>query len=127
MQLTRLLACTTALLLALPTSAAEPKPPLVRELKEFGDTSGKALRDTYEKAIAELRKTGGVLEVPAASIGEDSSTDTVPGWDSLRHMNLILALEEEFSVTIPDDEAGNLTSYPLIRLVIAELLEAAGR
>ena len=47
-------------------SAAEPKPPLVRELKEFGDTSGKALRETYEKAIAELRKTGGVLEVPAS-------------------------------------------------------------
>lgn len=47
-------------------SAAEPKPSLVRELKEFGDTSGKALRETYEKAIGELRKTGGVLEVPAA-------------------------------------------------------------
>jgi hypothetical protein len=47
------------------TLAAELKPPLVRELKEFGDTSGKALRETYEKAIAELRKTGGVLEVPA--------------------------------------------------------------
>ncbi|NBR85013.1 MAG: hypothetical protein EB141_04565 [Verrucomicrobia bacterium] len=45
--------------------AADPKMPLVRELKEFGDTSSKALRETYEKAISELRKTGGVLEVPA--------------------------------------------------------------
>ncbi|MFM8468490.1 MAG: hypothetical protein ACKODH_00730 [Limisphaerales bacterium] len=58
-----------AALLALGTAlatAADPKPPLVRELKDFGDTSGKALRETYEKAISELRKTGGVLEVSAA-------------------------------------------------------------
>ena len=46
-------------------TAAEPKPPLVRQLSEFGDTGGKSLRETYEKAIAELRKTGGVLEVSA--------------------------------------------------------------
>ena len=38
--------CTTL------ATAADPKPPLVRELKEFGDTSGKALRETYEKAIS---------------------------------------------------------------------------
>ncbi len=64
----------------------------------------------------------GVLSVPEKSITEESSKDNVPGWDSLKHMNLILALEEKFGVTIPDEEAANLTSYPLIRLVIQELI-----
>lgn len=66
---------------------------------------------------------GAVLSVPAASITPESSKDNVENWDSLKHMNLILALEEEFKVMIPDEEAANLTSYPLIKLVIQELIE----
>ncbi|GAB4081369.1 acyl carrier protein [Modestobacter muralis] len=65
-----------------------------------------------------------VLRVPAADIGPDSSMDTVTGWDSLRHLTLVLALEDEFGVQIPDEEAGSITSYPLIKLVLTELLEA---
>ena len=43
-------------------------------------------------------------------------------WDSLAQLNLILALEEEFGIEIPDEEAAELTSYPLIRLVVNEQL-----
>jgi len=63
---------------------------------------------------------GSVLGVPAESIDEGTSTDTVESWSSLEHLNLILALEEEFGVEIPDEEAADITSYPLIRLVVAE-------
>jgi acyl carrier protein len=62
-----------------------------------------------------------VLRVPADQIGPDASTDTLPVWDSLRHMNLILALEQEFGVSIPDEDAANLSSYALIKLVLNEL------
>lgn len=58
------------------------------------------------------------------AIDEDASMDTIPAWDSLRHMNLVLALEEEFKVSIPDEDAGNITSYKLIKLVLEELLKA---
>ncbi len=63
-----------------------------------------------------------ILGIPREAVGADTNRDTVGTWDSLRHMNLILALEEEFGVTIPDEEAAHLTSYPLIRLVMRELL-----
>jgi acyl carrier protein len=66
-----------------------------------------------------------VLALDADAVGEDTSTDTVADWDSLAHMNLILALEEAFDITIPDEESADLTSYPLIRLVVAEQLEGA--
>jgi hypothetical protein len=36
----------------------------VRQLGEFGDLGPKHLQETYQKAIAALRKTGGVLVVP---------------------------------------------------------------
>ncbi len=62
-----------------------------------------------------------MLKVDASTINEDSSMDNMPSWDSLRHMNLVLALEEEFKVTIPDEDAGNITSYKLIKLVLNDL------
>ena len=62
-----------------------------------------------------------VLEVEATKIDENSSSDNLPQWDSLHHMNLILALEEEFGITIPDEEVADLTSYKLIHLVVKEL------
>jgi acyl carrier protein len=65
-----------------------------------------------------------VLEVPAEEIPGDASTDTIEAWDSLAHMNLILAVEDAFGVTIPDEEAADLTSIPLLRLVVTELTEA---
>jgi acyl carrier protein len=62
-----------------------------------------------------------MLNVDVSTINEDSSMDNVPSWDSLRHMNLVLALEDQFKVTIPDEDAGNITSYKLIKLVLKDL------
>jgi acyl carrier protein len=64
-----------------------------------------------------------VLEIAADSISDDTSMDTVEAWDSIKHMNLVLAIEEEFGVSIPDEDAANITSYPLIRLVLNEQLK----
>ncbi len=64
-----------------------------------------------------------VFEIPVESIADDASSDNIENWDSLRHLNLILALEEEFGVSIPDDEVGNLVNYKLIELVINDLLK----
>ena len=41
-----------------------------------------------------------VFGVPAAELPDDASNETVPGWDSLHHLELMLALEMEFGVQI---------------------------
>jgi len=41
---------------------------------------------------------------------EDLSIDNVPGWDSMAHVGLILALQKEFAVSIPPADAIELTS-----------------
>jgi len=64
-----------------------------------------------------------VLKVPADEIGEESSMDTIASWDSLQHMNLVLALEEEFGVSVPDEDAADITSYKLIKTVLLECLQ----
>ncbi|MCI4428936.1 MAG: acyl carrier protein [Burkholderiales bacterium] len=66
-----------------------------------------------------------VLEVNADQIDDESSMDTIGSWDSLRQMNLVLALEEAFAVSIPDDDAANATSYKLLVLVLDEQLATA--
>lgn len=63
-----------------------------------------------------------MLDVDAAAIDDRTSTDTLPQWDSVRHMNLVIALEESFGITIPDDEVASLTSYPIIKATIEEEL-----
>ncbi len=63
-----------------------------------------------------------VFEISISDIDDESSVDTIKSWDSLKHMNLIIALEEEFQITIPDEEVGNLISYPLIVLILKEIL-----
>lgn len=61
-----------------------------------------------------------VLAIPAEEINENSSVDNIEVWDSLRHMNLVIALEEEFGITIPDEEVGNIVSFKLIETVVGE-------
>ena len=71
-----------------------------------------------------IRRTMGVVfEMPETAINEDSSADTIENWDSLRHLNLILGLEEEFEISIPDEEVGNLMNFKLIELVINDQLQ----
>jgi acyl carrier protein len=41
---------------------------------------------------------------------EDLSIDNVPGWDSMAHVGLILALQKEFGISIPPADALELTS-----------------
>jgi acyl carrier protein len=66
------------------------------------------------------RVIGSVLDVAPATIDDDTNADNVDDWSSIVQLSLILALEEEFDIEIPDVEAPNMTSYPLIRLVVSE-------
>jgi acyl carrier protein len=68
---------------------------------------------------------GAVLSLPAEEIDDHTSPDTAEAWTSLAHLDLILAIEEEFGVTIPDEEVGDLTSYRLLKLTLEEQGAAA--
>jgi len=63
-----------------------------------------------------------MLDIDVSTVGPATSTDTVDQWDSVLHMNLIIALEEAFEISVPDDEVATLTSYPIVRAMVEEQL-----
>jgi acyl carrier protein len=61
-----------------------------------------------------------VFNISISEISYKTSKDDIESWDSLKHLNLILALEEEFDISIPDEEVGNLINFELIKYTIDE-------
>jgi len=78
-----------------------------------------------ELEIKIARVMSDVFEVPIIEINEESSQDNVDAWDSIKHLNLVVALEEEFGITIPVEEVGNMISFKLISLIIKDLIRQA--
>ena len=63
-----------------------------------------------------------VFELTVDKINDEASPDTIESWDSLKHMNLIIALEEEFNIVIPDEEVGNMLTFGLVLLIVNEVI-----
>lgn len=63
-----------------------------------------------------------VLEVPVDTLNEESSPDSLDSWDSLKHMNLVLALEQSFDVTFSEED---ITEMMSVEIIIATLKELA--
>lgn len=59
-----------------------------------------------------------VFGISEKSITDDTSIETLENWDSLSHMNLIVALEESFSVEFEEDEFVSMTSFRAIKEII---------
>jgi len=61
-----------------------------------------------------------ILEVDSNLIHEDAAPGSIETWDSIRHMNLIVALEEEFNFIFDDDEITDLLSFKLIVSIVSK-------
>jgi acyl carrier protein len=57
---------------------------------------------------------GAVFGVDPEKVKLDWTPDTVKNWDSLRHMNFILALEEEFGMMFSDDEIVTIRNLAVV-------------
>ncbi|NLM92922.1 MAG: acyl carrier protein [Bacteroidales bacterium] len=51
-----------------------------------------------------------VLELKPGTVNESTSNQSVSEWDSLNHIKLILALEDEFQCEFEPDEMASMTS-----------------
>ena len=60
-----------------------------------------------------------ILKLQPGSINRDTKIEDIEAWDSLAHVMIIGAIEEELKVLIPLDVAVELES-------VEQLLEAAG-
>lgn len=63
-----------------------------------------------------------VLELEISSINESTSPETVESWDSLKQMNLIVALEEEFDIELEDEHIIEMMDYKSILENVGKLV-----
>lgn len=76
----------------------------------------KEIDSTLKKIMATVLKTD------ESYIDANSSADSLENWDSLNHLNLILAIEEEFEISFPETEVADLSSFKLLKCSIEEQL-----
>ena len=71
------------------------------------------------KLAEQIKKVmSAVFEIPVEQIKDDSSPDTIDSWDSLKHMNMVVALEEEFEVEFTEYEIMEMMNYSLIKSIL---------
>lgn len=63
----------------------------------------------------------GILGVSEVDIHDDLSTTDVDTWDSLNHINLITAVEEEFGIQFPTESMDRMKSVGLIKKDLSAL------
>jgi acyl carrier protein len=51
-----------------------------------------------------------VMRVPVGQVAPETSPQEVESWDSLQHLNLVLALEQEFKISFTPKEMSQLVS-----------------
>ena len=72
-----------------------------------------------------LQVVSDVFGIPIENLDEEASPDTIGEWNSLKHINLILALEAEFATSISPEEAMEMLSIGLVCMILDEKAAAA--
>jgi acyl carrier protein len=62
-----------------------------------------------------VRKT---FQLAQKEISEEWSSDNIPGWDSMGHLSLLLAVEKEFNIKFEIDEMFQITTLKDIDCLI---------
>ena len=63
-----------------------------------------------------------VLGVSIDEINDNSSPDSIDKWDSLSHLNLVMAIEAEFDVELTPEDSMDMLSVKLIRMILSDVL-----
>lgn len=65
------------------------------------------MKDSDALELEVARIVSGILRV---DVGVDASRLNVPGWDSLRHVEILFAVEEAYGVTLDEAEMAEMDS-----------------
>ena len=79
------------------------------------------MENRYDKKIKNIMAN--VFKVKLKDIDDNSSPNSIKEWDSLKHLNLIVALEEEFKIKLDEHELESMVSFSIISSTIHAYLE----
>lgn len=67
------------------------------------------MRNDIEPAVRQIMAD--IFDLPLDRIDENTSMDNTEPWDSANHINLVLALEEEFGIVFEVAEIEGMISF----------------
>ena len=77
--------------------------------------------DTIERKVRDTM--AGIFHVPADEIKDDSSLHSIAAWDSLRHIDLVLALQKEFGIRFGDEEIPTMVNFQMVLITVRSHVE----
>jgi acyl carrier protein len=78
------------------------------------------MRDSVLQQIRQI--AADIFSLPMEAVTPESSPNTIVNWDSLQHVNLVLALEQNFNVQFGPEEITEMSNIKLIVLLLEEKL-----
>ncbi len=66
-----------------------------------------------------------IFGVSADKITAESSPETVENWDSMQHLNLVLAIEEKFGVQLEPEDIEQMKSIGAVAALVEKLQSSA--
>jgi acyl carrier protein len=66
-----------------------------------------------------------IFGVPANKITAESSPETIGNWDSMQHLNLVLAVEEKFGVQLEPEDIEQMKNVGAVAALVEKLQSAA--
>jgi len=63
-----------------------------------------------------------VLSLDDQEVAQTATQGSTPTWDSMAHINLILAVEQEFRIGLSPEEATEAVSFEAMERLVAEKL-----
>jgi acyl carrier protein len=73
-----------------------------------------------ESKIKEIFSDVFLIEIN--SISPETSQNDLAEWDSIGHLNLVTALEEEFNITFTEENILEMLNFQLVCLIVDEVI-----
>ena len=65
-----------------------------------------------------------IFGIPVARITAESSPETIENWDSMQHLNLVLAIEEKFGVQLDPEDIEQMKNIGAVAALVEKLQSA---
>jgi acyl carrier protein len=75
------------------------------------------MRDDIEQKIKQIMAD--IFHLDPKQIDEETAMDNTEAWDSANHISLVLALEDEFSITFDVAEIETMIAFPDVIQAVA--------
>lgn len=65
-----------------------------------------------------------IFEVPISQINNELSLNSIKQWDSVNHLKLMIALEEEFEIKFTKDDIESMVNLSIIESTVSSYIDA---